>query len=259
MGLTSAVDVTAGLVEHHRYHHHGGVTLLVAMSLDTLSVSAEQQPAINRIRATLRTAIATGRASDESLLKTLADGVDAAHVDRATLDAALVSVGEASAAVYAASVDALNELHSCLAPPQRAALFDKVGWHWTVWQSANADSGHDNDWVAMILDNLRLTTSETDQIRTVFETRRRGALAFDPSEITAGLHSLADAFQKTEFDARATTPASLANGHMATWGAGHLAYLVEAAVPVLDAEQRILLARTLREHASRAAAADRAR
>src|SRR5450432_653234 len=31
-------EATAGLLEHHRYHHHGGVTLFVAMSLDTLGL-----------------------------------------------------------------------------------------------------------------------------------------------------------------------------------------------------------------------------
>jgi hypothetical protein len=46
---------------------------------------------------------------------------------------------------------------------------------------------------------------------------------------------------------------------MATWGAGNLAYLVEAAVPLLDAERRALLSKTLREHAGHGATADRAR
>lgn len=259
VGLTTAADVTAGLVEHHRYHHHGGITLLIAMSLDTLSVSAAQQPAIDQVRATLRTAMAAARGSDDSLLRILADGVDAAHVDPAASDAAIAVIGEENAAVFAASVDALNALHSALSPPQRVALFDKVAWHWTIWQSATSDIARDNDWVATITDNLGLTAGQTDAVHAAFETRRRGAPVFDPNEITASLHSLSDAFQKTDFDARTLPAASLANQHMAIWGAEHLAYMVEAAVPVLHADQRARLAKTLREHASHPATADRGR
>jgi len=258
VGLTTAADVTAGLVEHHRYHHHGGITLLVAMSVDTLDLSPEQQPAIERIRAALHTAMLAGRGVDDSLLKTLADGVAAGRVDRASVDAALANIGEESAAVYAASVDALNELHRVLTPSQRAALFDKVGWHWTIWRSANGESSRDNDWVATITDNLRLTTDQTEQVHAGFQARRHGAAALDPNEIAASLQALSEAFQKTDFDARRITAASLANRHMATWGAAQLAYLVEAAVPVLDAEQRASLKRTLQEHASHATAAERA-
>jgi hypothetical protein len=259
VGLTSAVDGTAGLVEHHRYHHHGGIILLIAMSLETLSISEAQEPAIDRVRTSLRTAMAAARVSDDSLLKALADGVDAGHVDGAALDVALATVGEQSAAVYAASVDALNELQRSLAPSQRAALFDKVAWHWTVWQSANGGSSQNNDWVVTIMDNLQLTARQAEDVHTALATRRRGAPAFDPKEVTASLRSLADAFQKTDFDARTITAASLADRHMATWGAGRLAYQVEAAVPVLDADQRALLGSTLRERVSHGAGAGRAR
>src|ERR1039457_7734694 len=43
---TDVDEVAAGLTEHHRHHHHGGVTLLLALSLDTLGISPEQRPAV---------------------------------------------------------------------------------------------------------------------------------------------------------------------------------------------------------------------
>ena len=132
-------DATAGLMEHHRYHHHGGVTLFIAMSLDTLGVSPEQRAAVEKIRTDLHARMEPARAAEQNLMTTLADGLAAANLDTAKVDAAVAQVTAAAAAVHDASADALNELHAVLTPPQRAALVDKVEAHWAVWQKANAE------------------------------------------------------------------------------------------------------------------------
>lgn len=45
-------ESSANLGEHHRHHHHGGVVMFIAMTLDSLSVSPEQQAAVEKSRET---------------------------------------------------------------------------------------------------------------------------------------------------------------------------------------------------------------
>jgi hypothetical protein len=72
-------EATAGLLEHHRYHHHGGVTLLIAMSLDTLGLSSEQKPAVEKIRSDLHARMEPARAAEQKLVGTLADELAGGH------------------------------------------------------------------------------------------------------------------------------------------------------------------------------------
>src|ERR1700728_3448022 len=67
-------EAAAGLREHHR-HHHGGVALFVAMSLETLGIDEARHPQIEKIRADLYGCLAPGRAAEKTLLGVIADGV----------------------------------------------------------------------------------------------------------------------------------------------------------------------------------------
>lgn len=132
-------DAVAGLMEHHRYHHHGGLTLFIAMSLDTLGISPEQRTAVEKIRTELHARMEAADAAERNLEATLADGVAAASIDTAKVDADVAQLTAAAAGVHDASCDALNKLHDELTPPQRAALVDKVESHWAVWKKTNAE------------------------------------------------------------------------------------------------------------------------
>jgi hypothetical protein len=70
----------------------------------------------------------------------------------------------------------------------------------------------------------------------------------DPRETTAQIAAFGDAFRKEAFDARGLHSAGETNAHVAAWGAAHLAHFVEAAILVLDVDQRTALAQRLREH-----------
>jgi Spy/CpxP family protein refolding chaperone len=131
-------DVADALIEHHRHHHHGGVTLMIALSLDTLGLSSEQRTAVEKIRRDLHARMEPARAAEQRLVATLADGVAAANLDAAAVDAAIAQVTAAATSVHGASTDVLNELHAALTPPERVALVDKVEAHWAVWQKAYA-------------------------------------------------------------------------------------------------------------------------
>jgi Spy/CpxP family protein refolding chaperone len=239
-------DATAGLVEHHRHHHHGGVTLLIAMSLDTLGLSPEQKPAVERIRSDLHARMEPARAAEQNLLGTLADGLAAGAVDPAKVDAAVARLTSAAAGVHDASTDALNQLHAVLTPPQRAALVDKVEAHWSVWQRANTD---ENDHLTELTADLALTPDQVDKIRASQAEAMKAVPRFDAQEVAAHIRSFADAFRAPAFDAKALATGAAATAQMVAWGGAHMAHLIESASPVLTPEQRGKLAAILREHA----------
>jgi Spy/CpxP family protein refolding chaperone len=248
-------DAASGLREYHRYHHHGGVTLFIAMSLDTLGVSPEQRTAVEKIRADLHARMEPARIAEQNLVTTLADGLAAANVDAAKVDAAVAQVTAAAAALHEATADALNALHAVLTPPQRSALVDKVVSHSAVWQKVNATetapASPEGDHVTRLARELGLTADQEDKIRAGLGGERAKAMPrLDPQEIATHLQAFGDAFRSEKFDARALTTASDANAHLVAWGAAHMAHFLEAVSPVLTVDQRAKLAERLREHAT---------
>jgi Spy/CpxP family protein refolding chaperone len=246
-------DVAAGLMEHHRYHHHGGVTLFIAMSLDTLGISPEERTTVDKIRADLHTRMEPARVAEQSLLTSLADGVAAGNIDAAAIDAAVARVSTAAAAVHDASVDALNQLHGVLSPPERAALVDKVEAHWAVWQKANPDetgAGQaEGSGLARLTADLELKSDQVDTIRASLGNGMKDVPRIDAPEIEAHLRAFDTAFRSDTFDAKTLTTAGRANGQLVGWAAAHMARVVESISPVLTPDQRTTLVERLREHA----------
>jgi hypothetical protein len=247
-------DATAGLVEHHRHHHHGGLTLMIALSLDTLGVSPEQRPAVEKIRNDLHARMEPARAAEQKLAAMLAAGLAAGNLDAASVDAAVAQVTAAAATVHNASSDALNELHAMLTPTERAALVDKVESHWAVWQKANAEktdsANPERGRLAMLATDLDLTQVQEDKIREGLREGMRAVPRLDPQEIAAHLRAFGDAFRGDKFDARVLTTANGVDAHLAGWGAAHLAHFIEAVSPVLTPNQRAKFTERLREHSA---------
>jgi Spy/CpxP family protein refolding chaperone len=241
-------DATAGLVEHHRHHHHGGVMLLIAMSLDTLGLSPEQKPAVEKIRSDLHARMEPARAAEQNLVGTLADGLAAGTLDLVKVDAAVAQLTSVAAMVHDASTDALNQLHAVLTPPQRAALVDKLEAHWSVWQRANTD---ESDHVIQLTADLDLTPDQVDKIRASQAEAIKAVPRFDPQEVAAHIRAFGDAFRAPTFDAKAlSTTGGAATAHMVGWGAAHMAHFIESVSPSLTPEQRAKLAQMLRLHAN---------
>jgi Spy/CpxP family protein refolding chaperone len=240
-------DATTGLVEHHRHHHHGGVTLLIAMSLDTLGLSPEQKPAVEKIRGDLHARMEPARAAEQTLVGTLADGLAGGTFDPAKVDAAVAQLTGAAAMVHDASTDALNQLHAVLTPSQRAALVDKLEAHWSVWQKANTD---ENDHLAQLTDDLGLTSDQVEKIRASQLEGMKTVPRFDPQEVAAHIRAFGDTFRAPAFDAKALTGGGAATAHMVGWAGAHMVRFIESASPVLTPEQRGKLAQMLRQHAA---------
>ena len=137
--VTYEDDSTAELKEHHRHHHHGGLAMFVAMSLDSLGTSPEEDASLAKIQADMRAKMQPAHEDEKNLMLTLADGVATGNIDQAKVDAAVSLVWPAAAGVHDAVADSLNQLHALLTPEQRVALGDKVEAHFRVWHEANSD------------------------------------------------------------------------------------------------------------------------
>jgi len=252
--LAEIDDARDGLREHHRYHHHGGTTLFIAMALDSLGVSLEQRPAAMRFSTELRARMEPARVAEEGLVMTLADGVAGANFDETSIDSSIAQVAAAAATAHDASADTLNQLHALLTPAQRDALVDKVESHWTVWQRENGEENNPQDperrRLAMLVADLGLTQNQVDTIQTKLDDRMKTVPRFDPQEVTAYLREFGASFRGENFDAKTLTAGNGANAHIAGWGAVHLARFVETTSPLLTFEQRVQFAQKLREHAS---------
>jgi Spy/CpxP family protein refolding chaperone len=250
-------DIAAGVHEFHRHHHHGGVTLLIALSLDTLGVSAEQRAAVEKIRTDLHAKMEPARAAEQNLHTLLAEGIAAGAIDQAKVDAAVAQIAAAGGPVYDATVDSLNQLHAVLTPPERAALAQKVEAHWGVWQKANEDEQKDatgqpaqGGQLARLAREIGLTQEQIDKVHAALASNPSAAPHADPQEIAAHVHAFAEAFRADTFDARSISTGSADDAHLASAGAARMARFYEAVAAPLTADQRTKLANILREHAS---------
>ncbi|MFI5297604.1 MAG: periplasmic heavy metal sensor [Polyangiales bacterium] len=254
-----AVDVedesTADLAAHHRHHHHGGFAMFIAMSLDSLGFSPEQEVAIKKIQADLHSKMSPAHQAEKAVILALADGIAAGAIDKAKIDAAMATLATAAAGVHDAVADSLNELHAALTPAQRIALVDKVEAHFAVWHHHNvteetAEKDKKGGHLGKLAKELGLSTDQVEKIRESFKTSSGGARKFDKDEAEAHLKAFGAAFVSDKFDAKTVVTGGPAGAHLATFGAERMVRFYTAVLPQLTPEQRTKLADDLRRHAS---------
>jgi Spy/CpxP family protein refolding chaperone len=247
-------ESTNDLAEHHRHHHHGGFAMFIAMSVDGLGTTPDQDEAIEKIQADMHAKMQPAHDAEKVVLMTLADGVAAGNVDQAKVDAAIAQMSAASAGIHDAIADSVNQLHATLTPPQRVALVDKVEAHFEVWHHSNApeetaDRDKHGGHLGKLAKQLALSPDQVEKIRVSFKMSNEGK-HFDRGEAEQHMKAFGAAFASETFDAKSLTAGGAVNAHMATWGETRMAHLYEAAAPVLTPEQRTKLADELRRHAN---------
>jgi Spy/CpxP family protein refolding chaperone len=234
------------ILEQDRHHHHGGVTMFIAMALDTLAVAPAERTQVAKIQGMLADDMAAAQDAERHVLGTLADGVQAGVLDPAKVNASIARLARASGAIHAGTVAPLAKLHSILSPLERATLSDKVQAHWAVWRRVNGVGATGSDArVAALTDVLGLSADEVAKIRTAVSAIPAGA-ALDTKDVGAHIRAFAAAFAADAFDKKTIGAAD--DARLATVGATFMAHFCEAATPLLTPEQRTKLAAHLREH-----------
>ena len=239
----------------HRHHAHGGIGALVAMSLKDLDLSADQRAAVEKIKTDLATKLEPAKAAGKDLAGVLADGVAAGKIDRAKADAAIGKLASQVDLQQGASLDALNQLHAALTPAQRTALSDALRAHYAKWREAQGrdeqdDGKNHSGHVLALVKDLGISRDQAQQIKASFKTlMKASSQEAEPPKVEAHLNGLADGFKKDMFDARSLKTTPSAGASMAKWGSVRMARFLEAAAPVLTADQRTRLAEMIRARA----------
>jgi len=239
--------------DEHRAHHHGGVLLLISMSLHDLELSPEQRTTISKVGDDLALKMEPARAAGRELAETLAAGVEAGAIDRAKVDAAIAKLTAQVQAQSDAPASALDQLHVALTPPERAALVADVQSHWEKWKEAHGqdektDGKHRSGHLLALIQRLGLSKDQAEKIKANFRERMKGSPQDGAhKEVDDYLKTFDVAFKADTFSAKNLTKAKGASTHMARWGATRMARFVEAAAPVLTAAQRTKLAEMLRK------------
>ncbi len=246
-GISDGEDaVVADIMQHHRFHHYGGVLMLVTMSLDALGLTENEQLQVDHIQADLLAKMRPAAQSERDVMVLLADGVAANRIDGPRVDAALARVAAAAAVLHQTSIDDLDRLHALLTPEQRAALIDRLHAHWALWKQANAADGTP---LATLTKDLALTSEQLGQAGPAL-AKAATAAPVPASQVDAQLHAFAEAFRSEHFEARNLAGADAVDRDLAAAGAARLARFCEAVSPVLNFEQRSNLTEILREHVS---------
>jgi Spy/CpxP family protein refolding chaperone len=249
-------EATGDLAEHHRHHSHGGFAMFIAMSLDGLGTSPDQDQAIAKIQADMHAKMAPAHDAEKAVLLVVADGVAAGAIDHGKLDEAMSQLATASAGVHDAVADSLDQLHATLKPEQRAALVQKVEAHFEVWAHVNSDDedatkdahgGH----LAKLAKELSLTPDQVEQVRASFkQAGEKGGAHYDRAEADAHLKAFGEAFESETFEAKNLTGGRDVNAHMAVWGVRRMIRMYEALTPVLTPDQRAKVSDMIRRHAN---------
>ena len=202
-------DATTELAEHHRHHHHGGFAMFLAMSLDTLGATPEQEATIAKIQTDFHAKMQPTRDAEKAVLLAVADGIAAGTIEQAKIEAAIAQVSTAASGIHAAIADSLAQLHATLTPQQRTALVDKMEAHFEVWHHVNtetADKDAHTSHLGELAKQLELTPDQVDKIRASFSSAITGEKPFDRAEAEAHLKAFGAAFTSDHFGNAGSRP-----------------------------------------------------
>jgi Spy/CpxP family protein refolding chaperone len=255
-------DGAADTIPGHRHYPHGGLTMFIAMSLDTLAVAVEKRAQMKHIQYELDTSVEPVQGAERSLVSTLADGVSNGKVDVGAVNAALAHLKSVAAAACGTSVEVVSELHAALTPAERVALVDRIDGRREAWRRANVANplgvgvGADEPRAVVRLERFAggefgLTSDQLEKIRAGL----RATAGTSPDESDTGLASDMDtrlrkfraAFVGDSFDAKAIACGDGWDAHLATAGPTRMARFFEVAASVLTFDQRAELAAHLRD------------
>jgi hypothetical protein len=204
----------------------GGVGVPFLRAVDTLTnLRPDQKQTIDGLRASLQqqaapVTAARAKLGDESRIQPLVQQIAAAR-----------------AASRPAIQQAMNTLHDTLDASQRQALVDAMHAH------RGEHRGMMREHMAKIADELGLTEAQRESIKAAMHAERgehRGHARGEHAEGKQHMQALATAFVSDDFDAAALNVG--AHDGMEKHFEKRMTRLLEAAVPVLTADQREKLA-----------------
>ena len=256
-----------------------GRAKVIADALAQVPLRAEQRATIEQMAKDAEARQEPGRKAREALVLAIADQVQAGAIDRSALAPKIDAVSAAHEAARPADRAAFEKLHDLLTPDQRqafvTAMQSNFGSHADHTSNEKRGGGRLQKWAA----DIGLSQDQQDQIRdkiraqwqahiagtvanTVVGTDEQktdaihdGQMAVRAHQMHENMQKMLEAFKGDTFSMDAVMPVAQ-NKPMAQEFAGHMLNMVEAALPVLTADQRTLVAAKLRQRAANLEADD---
>lgn len=215
--------------------------------LKELKLRPEQQDAVDKLRADAKARHEPIKAAKRELMVALADQLEKGDVDRCGLQAQIDKIGAAVAKSYPDDRGMMERFHEILDPDQRVAFVDAIRDRGDKLEKAH-DKGVMTDAIAK---ELNLSDDQKDRLGKIFA----GLKEIKDAEPAHAAHrermtKILDAFKTDHFVLDEIAPAKDVEAH-ATGKIKHMLWAGEAVIPVLNDEQRVHLAKLIREKVER--------
>lgn len=243
--------------------HRMGGHPLIAAALKDLDLSAEQRKTIEAAAESTHTG---QRDQMKAFQKALADDIRAGNVDEASIKAKAGDMEKAHAEHRAAVVKAVETLHATLTPAQRtqlvASIKDRMAKHAEKGEMHGHGKKHDKGGpgpdgehharrgghgpMMFMLHGIELRDDQKKAIEAAMPPKPEkdaDGRAAKFEEHRARMDAALEAFKADKFDAAAALPEHEGKHPMAE----HFVKMLQAVVPVLDADQRAELAKRIEE------------
>jgi Spy/CpxP family protein refolding chaperone len=232
---------------------------LISAALKDLDLSAEQRKTIEAAAESTHTG---QRDQMKAFQKALADDIRAGKVDEASIKAKAGDMEKAHAEHRAAVVKAVETLHATLTPAQRtqlvASIKDRMAKHAEKGEMRHHGKKHDKGGpdgehharrggpMMFMLHGIDLRDDQKKAIEAAMPPKPEKdaddrAAKFE--EHRAKMDAALEAFKADKFDAAAALPEHEGKHPMAE----HFVKMLQAVVPILDADQRAELAQRIEE------------
>ncbi len=227
---------------------HGPVKLF-GEALGDVPLTASQRAQIEQLATDAETRHAPARAARKDLMTVLASQVQAGQIDRAALQPKIDALVAAMQKAQQGDRAAFEQLHAVLGPQQRSAFVDAV----KARIGAHMGEMHDKHPMKQWAEDLKLTDDQRAQIKSAVMDRMHAAAAEggphgDWAQAKNHGEAVMAAFEQDHFVMDEVSPPRDVQAQVAKM-TGHVLNIVEAALPVLTPEQRVLAAQKIAERA----------
>jgi Spy/CpxP family protein refolding chaperone len=226
---------------------HGPVKLF-GEALGDVPLTAAQRTQIEQLANDAEARHAGVLAARKDVMTVLATQVQAGQLDRAALQPKLDALTAAMQKAQPGDRAAFEQLHAILDPQQRTEFVDAVKAH----LGAHMGEMHDKHPMKQWADDLKLTDDQRAQIKSAIMDHMHAAGAagggHDWKQAKHQGEAVMAAFEQDRFVMNEVAPPRDVQAQVAKM-ADHMVGLVEAALPVLTPQQRVIAAQKLVEHA----------
>lgn len=240
-------------------HDHGGdvSTTTEAMrgsmhkvfdrALEDAELRPEQKAEVDKLRAEAKKRHEPAKKAKGEFMLAVADQIDTGKVDRCNLAPQVKALAKAKAATKPGDRDAMEKLHSIMDSTQRSRFVDSLRK-----QFDEAKEAHSTDAIIEKMGrDLKLSQDQKSSLREIIDGLKQIRDA-EPGykEHVARKMRILEAFKGEKFDIDEVAPLEDAEGY-ATKRIEARLWAAEAVLPVLNEEQRAMVAKKLRDKAQR--------